>query len=423
MTVERVDTLVVGGGQAGLAMSAHLSRQGIAHLVLERARVAERWRSARWDSLVANGPAWHDRFPDMAYPACGPEGFPGKEAVADYFEAYARKIAAPIRCGVAVERVRRLDGRSGFIVETSEGAMEAERIVVATGPFQRPMIPPLLPADAGVAQLHSRDYRNPDALAEGAVLVVGAGSSGAQIAEELCRAGRRVFLSVGPHHRPPRRYRGRDYVWWLGVLGKWDAVAPTADTAHIAISVTGARGGRTVDFRRYAAEGVTLLGMASGYRDGAMQFAPDLAQHLAEGDANYRSVLAEADAWIAQNGGVLPGDFPEEPEAHEIPPDPPCVVAPILSLDLAEAGIATVLWATGYARDDSWLQVDAFDTAGRPDHVRGVSRAQGVYFLGLPWLSRRGSAFIWGVWHDAGYLADQIAIQRSYMAYRPVTGA
>lgn len=211
MTVERTDTLVVGGGQAGIAMSEHLGRAGVAHLVLERARVAERWRSGRWDSLVMNGPAWHDRFPGLAF-AGDQDRFPGKEEVADYFATYAAMIDAPIRCGVAVTRVTRIAGRAGFRAETSAGPVEAARVVAATGPFQRPVVPALVPESAGVPQIHSAAYRNPDALPEGAVLVVGAGSSGGQIAEELCRAGRRVYLCVGPHDRPPRAYRGRDFV-------------------------------------------------------------------------------------------------------------------------------------------------------------------------------------------------------------------
>ena len=214
MSIEKIDTLVVGGGQAGVAMSEHLGNCGVSHLVLERHRIAERWRSERWDSLVANGPAWHDRFPGMEFSDVDPEAFAPKERVADYFVAYAEMIDAPIRCGVEVTEVRRNDGRPGFRVETSEGVIEANSVVAATGPFQRPIIPAVVAEDSGITQMHSNAYRNPEQLPEGAVLVVGAGSSGAQIAEELLRAGKRVYLSVGPHDLPPRRYRGRDFVWW-----------------------------------------------------------------------------------------------------------------------------------------------------------------------------------------------------------------
>jgi putative flavoprotein involved in K+ transport len=351
----------------------------------------------------------------MEFAATDPEAFPGKEAVADYFVAYADKIGAPIRCGVEVTEVRRIAGRPGFRAETSAGAIEAAFVVAATGPFQRPVVPPIIPADAGLTQMHSNAYRNPGALPEGAVLVVGAGSSGAQIAEELLAAGRQVYLSVGPHDRPPRSYRGRDFVWWLGVLGKWDAPAPAPGTEHVTIAVSGANGGHTMDFRRLAARGMVLLGRAERYADGRLSVAPDLADNLRHGDANYLSVLDEADAYIDRNGL----DLPEEPAARVIGPDPDCVTAPIRDLDLAAAGITSVIWATGYALDYDWLKVDVFDDRGRPRHQRGVSAEPGLCFLGLPWQSRRGSSFIWGVWHDAKHLADHICTQRKYLAYTP----
>jgi putative flavoprotein involved in K+ transport len=413
MPIERVDVLVVGGGQAGLAMSEHLGNSGIRHLVLERHRIAERWRSERWDSLVANGPAWHDRFPGMEFSGVDPDAFAGKDTVADYFAAYAKKIAAPIRCGVEVKSVRRNLGGPGFRAETSGGNVEADHVVAATGPFQRPVIPAIVPNDAGPLQIHSTGYRHPGQLPEGAVLVVGAGSSGTQIADELIRSGRRVLLSVGPHDRPPRRYRGRDFCWWLGVLGLWDAATPPRGKEHVTIAVSGAHGGETVDFRRLAERGITLVGRTQSFKDGVMRFAPDLAANIAQGDANYLSVLDAADAFAARHDL----DLPKEPEARKFAPDPACLTHPILEMDLAEAGVNAIVWATGFALDYSWLQVDAFDEKGRPKHQRGVSAEPGIYFLGLPWLSRRGSSFIWGVWRDAKYLADQIAIQRGYMAY------
>ena len=208
VAITRTDTLVVGAGQAGVAMSEHLSKQGVPHLVLERSRIAERWRTGRWDSLVANGPAWHDRFPGLEFTDIAPDGFAPKERVADYFEAYALQFNAPIRTGVEVTSVVRNEGRPGFTVHTSEGVIEANRVVAATGPFQKPVIPAIAPKDMAVHQIHSADYRNPAQLPAGAVLVVGAGSSGVQIADELQRAGRQVYLSVGAHDRPPRAYRG-----------------------------------------------------------------------------------------------------------------------------------------------------------------------------------------------------------------------
>ncbi len=413
MPNEKIDTVIVGGGQAGLAMSEHLSNCRVPHLVLERHRIAERWRSERWDSLVANGPAWHDRFPGMEFSDVGPGDFAPKESVADYFVAYAEKIAAPVRCGVEVREVQRNAGRLGFSVETSDGVIEANRVVAATGPFQRPVMPAIVPEDTRISQIHSNAYRNPDQLPDGAVVVVGAGSSGTQIAEELSRAGKRVYLSVGAHDRPPRSYRGRDFVWWLGVLGKWDAEAEPG-MEHVTIAVSGAYGGHTVDFRRLAAQGMTLVGRTESFKNGVMHFAPDLADNLAQGDANYLSVLDEADAYVARNGL----DFPNENQARNIEPDPQCVTDPILALNLTEAGITSVIWATGFALDFSWLKVGAVDKKGQPKHQRGISAEPGVYFLGLPWQSRRASSFIWGVWHDAKFLADHIATQRKYLAYR-----
>ncbi|NKN37437.1 NAD(P)-binding domain-containing protein [Agrobacterium sp. a22-2] len=412
MSVEKIHTLVVGAGQAGVAMSEHLSKNGMEHLVLERGRIAERWRSARWDSLVANGPAWHDRFPNMDFPG-DPDAFVPKEQVADYFEAYAKQHDAPVRCGVDVTSVERLAGRPGFRVETSTGVIEALNVVAATGPFQKPSIPPLLPKHVGFNQIHSSDYRNPQKLPDGAVLVVGAGSSGVQIAEELMRAGRKVYLSVGPHDRPPRAYRGRDFVWWLGVLGKWDAQAQAAGTEHVTIAVSGACGGKTIDFRRLAAEGMVLAGMTGAYKDGKLSFHDDLVRNLDRGDQNYLSLLDEADAFVARNGL----DLPEEPQARVLGPQVDCVTNPLRELDLAAAGVTTVIWATGFSLDYSWLKVNAFDEVGRPKHQRGVSPEKGIYFLGLPWLSGRGSSFIWGVWHDAKHVADHILIQDNYLAY------
>ncbi|MBX2832488.1 MAG: NAD(P)/FAD-dependent oxidoreductase [Rhodospirillales bacterium] len=415
MAIEKLDVVVVGGGQAGVAMSEHLSANGLSHVVLERGRIAERWRSERWDSLVANGPAWHDRFPGLTFPG-DPGAFVPKEQVADYFVSYAEKIKAPIRCGVEVISVTRLDGKFGFSVETTDGTFEAGFVVAATGAFQTPIMPDLIPAQTGMHQIHSASYRNPDQLPDGAVLVVGAGSSGTQIAQELMTSGRKVYLSVGPHDRPPRSYRGRDFVWWLGVLNKWDAEA-TPEADHVTIAVSGANGGHTVDFRNLAHQGMILLGRTEGYNAGKLKIAPDLAKNIDAGDANYLAVLDEADAFIAQNGL----DLPEEPEARMIGADPECISDPVLELDLQDAGISAVIWATGFERDYGWLKFDIFDETGAPFHTRGISKEPGIYFLGLPWQTRRGSSFIWGVWYDAKYLADHMSKQQNYLAYSPTS--
>ncbi len=404
MATETVETLIIGGGQAGLAMSAHLREKGRSHLVVERDRIAERWRTGRWDSLVANGPAWHDRFPILEFDDTPPEVFAHKDRIVRYFEEVAEKIKAPVRCGVEVRSLRQKPDGSGFVAETSDGVIEAANVVAATGPFQRPLIPTLVPDEAGIMQIHSSGYRNPGQLPEGAVLVVGAGSSGVQIADELLRAGKRVYLSVGPHDRPPIRYRGKDFCWWLGVLGMWDARTREPGMEHVTIAVSGARGGHTVDFRELAARGMTLVGRAGAYQDGVLPFASDLAANIAAGDAHYLSILDQADAYAAAHGL----DLPLEPTARMIGPSPDCVTNPLRELDLEQAGVTAIVWATGFALDYGWLQVDAFDEKGRPAHERGVTAVPGLYFLGLPWLSRRASPFIWGVWHDAAYLADRI---------------
>jgi putative flavoprotein involved in K+ transport len=413
MAVEKVETLIIGGGQAGLAMSEQLTARGLPHLILERHRIAERWRTERWDGLHANGPAWHDRLPAIPIAGVDPDGFASRDQMVAYFEAYAEKIAAPIRCGVTVSALHRFPDGDGFRAETSAGLVEAKNVVLATGPFQKPSIPGFVPEGAVLTQMHSTAYRNPAQLPEGAVLVVGAGSSGTQIAEELNRAGRRVFLSVGQHERPPRRYRGKDFCWWLGVLGKWEARTRDPSMEHVTIAVSGAYGGYNIDFRRLAQGsvtqgGITLVGRTEGFDGGVMRFTPDLADCLTQGDKYLSNLLDEADAYVAREGL----DLPEEPEARFMEPDPPCVSDPILSLNLRDAGVATIIWATGFKLDFGWVKAGEYDSRGVPVHERGVSTVPGLYFLGLSWLSRRASAFIFGSVNDSAHLADQIAARR-----------
>ena len=401
----KIDTLIIGAGQAGIATSRHLTELEVPHVVLERDRIAERWRSQRWDSLVANGPAWHDRFPELEFPGIGADDFATKSQTVDYFIEYANRYNAPIEEGVAVSEVVRNSKLSGFNVETSHGILEAQRVVVATGPFQSPAIPPIAKSYDDIFQIHSSEYKNPQQLPEGNVLVVGAGSSGVQISDELQRAGRQVYLSVGPHDRPPRSYRGRDFVWWLGKLGKWQMKTPPIGKDHVTISVSGAYGGKTVDFRKFASRGMVLLGMTETYDNGVITFAGDLKQNIADGDANYLGLLAEADEYIRAHDL----DFPAEEGAKILMPDPECLAKPIRQLELEEAGIRTIVWATGYRQDFNWLKADVFDDQNQPVHKKGVTNVNGVYFLGLPWLTMRGSSFIWGVWEDAKYLASYIA--------------
>jgi putative flavoprotein involved in K+ transport len=402
MSPRSVNSVIVGAGQSGLAMSAHLRNHRIDHLVLERDSIVESWRNARWDSLVMNGPAWHDRFPTCSFDG-DPNGFPSKDEVTRYFEDFASQIQAPIHCGVEVTSTTiRPDGR--YQIETSKGNIHADNVVAATGPFQIPVIPPIVP-DGVVSQLHSFDYKNPEQLQDGAVLVVGAGSSGAQIADELLRSGRKVYLSIGPHDRPPRSYRNKDFVWWLRTLGKWQMKTPPVGKGHVTIAVSGVNGGETVDFRKFADRGMVLLGMTKAYDSGVISIADDLVKNITSGDANYLGLLAEADAHIDLYGL----DLPPEENARIIGPNPDCMKNPIRQIDLSQKGINTIIWATGYDQDFSWLKVDVFDVDGKPSHDRGVAKVDGIYFLGLPWLSMRGSSFIWGVWEDAKYLADHIS--------------
>jgi putative flavoprotein involved in K+ transport len=403
MPAERIDTLVIGGGQAGLVMSYRLKQRGIPHLVLERARIAERWRSERWDGLKFQFPNWSVRLPDFPFPQNEPDAFASSAEIVAFIEAFAAFAAPPIRCGVEVTRLARGDGAAAFIAETAMGPIETSNVVVATGPYQRSLKPDLL-RDHPVFQLHADSYKNPGQLPPGAVLVVGAGASGAQIAEELNRAGRRVFLAVGQHNRMPRRYRGADLTWWFGALRLFD-MTPEQRTHRVNPSITGAYGGHTIDFRRFAADGITLTGRITAARDGVLDIAPGLAESLADGDASYMTFLDMLDAHVKRRGLNLPGD----PTARAVLADPACVTTPLQRLDLAREDVGAVIWATGYGVDFGWIDIPVKDISGEPVHRGGVTAVPGLYFLGLQWLSKMHSAFLSGVGDDAAVLADHIS--------------
>lgn len=403
MLEQRIDTLVIGGGQAGLTMSHRLKQRDIDHLVLERGRIAERWRSERWDGLMFQFPNWSVRLPEFAFPHHDPDGFSDTARIIAFIEDYAAFVAPPIRCGVEVLRLRRDGG--GFLAEIAGGSIAARNVVIATGPYQRPLRPALLDGHPQLFQVHASNYKNPAQLPEGAVLVIGAGASGAQIAEELMRAGRRVLLSVGRHNRLPRRYRGRDLFWWLAEMGIDRTPVEQRGPSRLLPVISGAYGGHTVDFRRFAADGMTLLGRVTAAHDGVLEIAPDLTANIANGDAYYATFLGIVDEFVTARGL----DHPNDPPARLSLPDPPCLTTPLATIDLGAERIGSVIWATGYGLDLNWIDIPVLDADGTPRHRHGISDVPGLYFLGLQWLSKMRSSFLSGVGDDAAVLADHIA--------------
>jgi len=400
---ERIDTLIIGGGQSGLAMSHMLSQQGLSHLVVERGRIAERWRSERWDGLRFQFPNWSVRLPDFPFPHTDPDGFATSADIVAFLEAYAARVAAQVREGVTVKALGQ-DAGGTFRAETSSGTIVARNVVVATGPYQRPVVPDMA-ARIPVHQVHAAAYGNPGQLPPGAVLVVGSGASGAQIAEELQHAGRQVFLAVGQHRRMPRRYRGRDFIRWLEDMGlDQTPVAQRGPDRRLPL-ITGADGGHTIDFRNFAAQGITLVGHLTGADGDTLHFAADVADSVANGDAAYLGFLDLVDAHIARNRL----DAPMEPAARVPPPWRPGSVDSPRQLDLRQAGIGSVLWCTGYRFDYDWIDLPVLTERGEPSHRDGITDVPGLYFLGLPWLSRRNSSFLSGVGDDAARLAAHIA--------------
>jgi putative flavoprotein involved in K+ transport len=407
MIVEQIETVVVGGGQAGLAISYYLSQLGREHVILERQRVAERWRSERWDSLTFQSPNWNIQLPGFSFQAADPDAFASRDAVVQFIESYAAFFHAPLLAGLTATALRQKPDTLRLIVETQANLFEAKNVVIATGPFQTPVAP--LPIGGTALHLHSSRYRNPQLLPPGAILVVGSGNSGYQIAEDLCLAGRRVYLSVSKHRRVPRRYRGQDYVWWYSALGDGDTTVDRRKASHQSPLFTGVRGGHDADLRRLAADGVVLLGSILGGQSGRLTISPDLDENLVSGDASLIEFTHRVDEYVARSGLECPPS-----ERAEVPYNPKNVTDPVLSLDLAAAGIASVIWANGFRYDFDWIDLPIFAnetmSSGRmPEHKRGLTRVPGVYFIGLPWLHKLKSAFLNGVGEDAEHLAEHIA--------------
>lgn len=402
---EQHDTVVIGGGQAGLAMSHHLRQHSREHIVLERHQVAERWRSERWDSLYFQLPNRWLELPGKAYDGSDPEGFSPKADVLRFLLDYAREIAAPVRTGVEVIALRQNVDES-YLVETSEGAIEARHVVIATGPFQHALIPNFSRAiPASVLQIDAAHYRNPEQLPKGAVLVVGSGNSGTQIADELLRSGRRVFLAISRHIRVPRRYRGKDLIWWYEELGRFDVKIDTfPDRRYPPTAImTGINGGYDLAPRHLGSAGVTLLGRLQGAADGELGFAEDAEEILAAADRGHASFIEAADA-LATTPGMR-----SVVEREEAPPE----LSPLRSdyarsINLVRENITTIIWASGYRFGFDWVHLPIIDANGAPVQRRGVTECRGVYFLGLHWMHTFRSAILAFMGRDAAYLADHI---------------
>lgn len=406
---EQQDIVVIGGGQAGLAMSRVLQRQGRDHVVLERGRVGERWRTERWDSLRFQFPNWTLRLPDYTYQGPDPEAFAHYTEILRLVEDYAGHMAAPVREHTEVLTLAALGSDEGFELSLADGSIHARNVVLATGPFQLPRIPHLAhEVPESVLQLDPTRYQRPEALPEGAVLVVGSGASGTQIADELLRDGRRVYLSVSRHRRIPRRFWGKDVYWWFDALGRFAQTIDSFPGRQYPPStvVTGVNGGYDIDVRKLAAAGAKVIGRISEATDGEFRVQTNANQILDEADQAYAGFLAAARYFINSNGeDELTEDDPGEQ-------DPLPGVPEVESLALAKEGVTTIIWATGYAYDYGWVRIPVFDDRGRPVQQRGVTAVPGLYFLGLHWMHTFKSGLLSGVGDDAEFLADWMSRHR-----------
>jgi putative flavoprotein involved in K+ transport len=403
-----IDTIVVGGGQAGLSVSWHLKQIGQDHVVLDRGRIGDTWRN-RWDSFCLVTPNHLCRLPNFPYDGDDPHGFMLRDEIVDYVYRFAASFDPPYRGGVEVERVSSCDEPGRFRLETSAGEYRAKNLIVTVGTHQHPNIPSWdQQISGGITRLHTRDYRSPAQLPEGAVLVAGSGQSGCQVVEDLLSADREVHLCVGNAGRIPRRYRGRDILDWDVATGYMEMPVEqhpkgTAIRFQAHPHLTGRDGGHTVDLRQLGLDGVRLHGKVLGAEGTTIHLADNLAETLDAVDAFCQAEMDGINAFISKNGldapneDIIPVDWQPAADSSE--------------LDLADAGISTVIYATGFHFDFSWIDLPVFDERGYPCYRRGVTDLPGLYFVGLHWMHTQGSGLFYGVARDAEhvvqYLADQ----------------
>jgi putative flavoprotein involved in K+ transport len=388
-------------------MSRCLSERAIDHVVLERGEVANSWRTERWDSLRLLTPNWQCRLPGYAYTGDEPDGFMTMPEVVDFVTDYAKHIAAPVQTGTTVTSVRRSD--DGYRVTTDNGEWQCATVVLASGAFNVPRVPAFADGvPATVTTLTPNEYRNPDSLPDGDVLVVGASATGVQIAHELQRSGRQVTLSVGEHVRGPRLYRGRDIQWWMevaGVLGeRYDEVDDIVRARRVpSMQLAGSPERATFDLNALTAIGVKLVGRLAGIRDGRAQFSGSLRNKCELADLKLGRLLNVIDEWATANGMD-----DETPPPHRF--EPTVVPQPqTLGIDLTEGETRSILWATGYRPDYSWLAVDVLDGKGMVRHDGGVVDSPGMFLIGTPFLRRRKSSFIDGAREDAEDLIVELS--------------
>lgn len=404
--MRHIDTLVLGAGQAGLAMSRCLTDRGRDHVVLERGRPAERWRRERWSSMRLLTPNWMTRLPGWCYDGNDSDGYMTATEVVGYLDRYARSFGAPVEAETTVVRVEW--GGDRFLATTDRGAWSANHVVVATGHCDRPYVPAMAARlSRAVHQTTPTVYRDPGSLPDGGVLVVGAAASGAQLADELARSGRDVVLAVGRHTRLPRCYRGRDICWWLERLGVLDKTIdqmpdPARARREPSLQLAGRPDKADLDLAALQDNGVRLSGRLTGVDGRTVHFAADLAATTARAETGRRRLLAEIDDYIHSNG--LPTEVLDREPVRPVPVD-----GEQDRLDLRSEGISTVLWATGFRRRYPWLGIPVLDEAGEIRHRRGVTPVPGLYVLGLRFQHRRNSSFLDGVRHDAEFIANHLA--------------